>query len=471
MAYLSRKEVENRLNSIARLRLIFNTTEELNEHVGFNSGPSNSLSRIGGDNTFIKNAVYDSLCRYVKEQSGLGFDGFLTDYKTASVYFEKRRLTWLARKNSSSCYELIQYVYRGLPRKRIKDKVLASLIDEIYDPADKKQKVNVLILILLALKLLPLYSKGRGDATDILSDYDRLFTFLNPLMTDNMLFQVNQSFDVWKEQIAECPEMATRYNLYNALKEIMDNYVRCTDNRALYLSNLDFQSSVEFPMGELMWKDSGGSYWRFEALDNGYFATQYVVEPAGNRILWTRYEFFFFSDDDGLYVYIVHPQGSLKLIKGKKLTDKDTDTCIVSTSGLEGHRTVSFTPMSEKSWFKESIMTETELTYDDFLVGFRGYAFVDSNPQATYRIVSMIAAVTREHIYIPDGEGRYFRIPKSISPVLEYTSVNDNGGLFELQLTKERIIGFIDQAVYINVTSPREYEAKGITLTPTITAL
>ena len=91
MSVLSREEVESRLNSIARLRLIFNTTEELNTFVGFNSGPSNSLSRIGGDNTFIKTAVYDSLCRYVKDQSGIGFDVFLTEYKRASEYFEKNQ--------------------------------------------------------------------------------------------------------------------------------------------------------------------------------------------------------------------------------------------------------------------------------------------------------------------------------------------------------------------------------------------
>lgn len=468
MSDLSREEVANRLNSIARLRLIFNNTEELNDFVGFNSGPSNSLSRIGGNNAFIKKAVYDSLCRYVEERSGLDFDKFLGDYRTASEYFEKRRLTWLSRRDCAPCYELIQYVYRNLPKDRIKDRVLASLVDEIYVPDGEKQKINVLILILLALKLLPRYSKGRGDATDILSDYDRLFTFLSPLMSDNRIFQANQALELWKEDIAEDPGIATRYNLYNAMYETIDNYVKCTDNLALYRSNLDIQCNAEFPMGELMWKDHD-SYWRFEALGNGYFATEYVVEPEQGRIGWTRYEFFFFSGEDDLYVYIIDPKGSLKVMRGKKLTDKDVDTCLVSLSKSGGRRVATFKQISDRSWFRGRTMTETDLTFDDFQLGFKGYTFVDSNPQATYRIISTIAAVTREHIFIPDGNGRYYRIPKSIFQVLEYASVNDYGGLYELLFTKEKIIGFVDQGITINVTRQEEYESKGITLTPTIT--
>lgn len=468
MAVLSREEVESRLNSIARLRLIFNTTEELNAFIGFNSGPSNSLSRIGGCNIFIKNAVYDSLCRYVDERSGLDFDEFLTEYRTASEFYEKRKLSWLSRKNNSCCYELLRYFYMDLHEDGIKDKRLASLVNEVYDPDNGRQRINVLILVLLVLKMLPLYSKGRGDATDILSEYDRLFTFLSPLISDNGLFQANQSLEMWKDDIADDPDIATRFNLYNALYEIIDNHVRCTDKRALYLTNLDLQRKTVFPMGDRMWKE-GDSYWRFEALDNGYFATQYVVEPVKGRIGWTRYECIFSPEEEDTYAYILNPKGILNIIRGKKLDGNDVDTCLFSLNGSEVHRTASFKPVSGKNWFKERTMTETDLTYDDFLVGFREYSFVDKNPQATYRIISMVAAVTRAHIFIPDGDGRYFRIPKSISPVMEYTSVNDNAGLFELELTKERIIGFVEQGIYINVTRQNEYESKGIILTPTIT--
>ena len=177
----------------------------------------------------------------------------------------------------------------------------------------------------------------------------------------------------------------------------------------------------------------------------------------------------FFSDDGDIYAHIIDPRGTLKLMRGKKLSDRDIDTCLVALGESAGHRSACFKSVSTRRWFDERTMEETDLTYDDFLVGFKNYVFEDKNPEATYRIISTIAAVSRGHIFIPDGEGRYFRIPKSISPALEYASVNDNGGLYELQSTKERIIGFVDQGIYINVTARAEYEARGIILSPTIT--
>ena len=96
MAEFGKKEVESRLNAIARLRLLFNTATELNGYVGFNARANNSLSRIGGDNTFIKGAVYDKLCHDVKEIMDIDFDKFLTDYQEASEFFE--------RKNLSGCH-------------------------------------------------------------------------------------------------------------------------------------------------------------------------------------------------------------------------------------------------------------------------------------------------------------------------------------------------------------------------------
>ena len=469
MASLSSKEIESRLNSIARLRLIFNTTEELNKYVGFNSGASNSLSRIGGDNAFIKNAVYDSLCRYVKEESGLELNSFIEEYQIASEYFERKRLSWLSRRNNAPCYELLKYVYRDLSKDKMQDKVLASIVDEIYDAENGKIKINVLLLILMALKLLPLYTKGRGDVNDIMADFEQLFVFLSPLMTDNKIFQINQAYEIWKEDIHETPSIATRYNLYNALNEIIDNYVTCTDNRALYLSNLDIQSNIDFPMGDMLWEEDSLTYWKFEALDNGYFATQYKIDSITNRIGWTRYEIIIYSNEGDYYAYIIDPKGSLKLMRGNKIADNDVDICNVKLDILDGHRKASFEPISDKNWFRIDSMIETNLTFEDFCAKYRGYKFVDKNPQATYHIISQITAVSREYIFIPNEDGRFFRIPKSISHVLEYVSVNDNAGLYELQLSKEKIIGFVDQGIYINVSNQVEYEEKGIRLLPTIT--
>lgn len=458
MSSYSVKEIENRLNAIARLRLIFNSTRELNDFTGFNSGPNNSFARIGGDNAFIKNAVYDSLCNHIRSDTDIDFDEFLTEYKTASAFYEKKNLKWLARRRNTPCYELLKYVYAGLPKTSFSDSVLAELVDEIYVPDIGKQKINVLILILLALKLLPLYTKGRGDVEDICSDFEKFFSFLSPMMNDGTMFTSIPAYDLWQER-GSCKN---RFSLYRAFAEIMENYMSCTDRKAFYLSNQDIHNKLEFPLNDKIWIDDKSRLWRFERLCNGYFALVYEKDQRFQIIRWARYEMVFHTLDDEMYMFLVAPQGGVMLMKGKELTDSDNDYFRVTVSCGKGQRVLHFTPVSAKSWFDLRTLTETDMSGEGFVEAHKSYRFIDRYPDSTYKSISQIAAVTVAHVYIPDGEGRYYKVPKSEFPVLQSASVNDIGGLFELPATKERFIGFIEYGIYINVSNSLLCEQYGI---------
>lgn len=462
MAEFGKKEVESRLNAIARLRLLFNTATELNGYVGFNAGANNSLSRIGGDNAFIKGAVYDKLCHDVKEIMDIDFDKFLTDYQEASEFFERKNLKWLSRRHFQPCYDLLKHAYRGMSVDKIEDRVLATLVEEIYDPEKDEQKINVPVLILLALQLLPLYSKGRGDIADPAAAFEKLLSFLEPMMSDNKLFTINQVYQQWKEAVTSGEADLCRLNLYCAFSDIMENYVNSTDNKALYLTNLDIQSRVEFPMNDRIWSDGQGLFWRFEKLDNGYFATQYSVDSILQTIRWSRYEMIFYRDSGGLYVYVISPKGILKVLKGKKLSNSDAGTFAVSTDGNDGKRT--FSPVSSEHCLDIRELADTGFSFEDFQTKFNGFKYIDRFPESTYVIVSQIAAITQDHVYVPDETGRYYKIEKDRYPVLRYASVNDNGGLYEIPATSERFIIFVDQGIYIDVTSPASAENKGVRL-------
>ena len=470
MPNLDIKEAESRLNAIARLRLLFNTNRELNEFIGFKVDGNNSLSRIGGENAFLKNAVYDSLCNYAEDLTGVNFDKFLTDYISASEFFEKKNLKWLARKHYGPCLDLIKHVYGSLPVASVLDKVLAGLLPEIYTEDTDKQHYNVPILILLALGLLPLYTKGRGDITDIKGEFSKLFEFLEPLMKDNIIFTNNQTFERWKENMADDDEASGRLLLYLALTDILDSYVRCTDHKALYLSNLDIQNSVIFPLGDTIWKEDETTYWKFKELDNGYFATRYKISGQYRRIEFIRYEMVFFVEDNKTYAYVIDPRGSFKLMRGKKVLDSEFELFEVDMSKAGERQMMTFFSSSNTNCLDITSLTETEISIDDFKQRYYSYTFVDKYPEASYKIVSQLAAVTMNSIYIPDGKEGFYRVPKSVAPVLRHASVDDNGGLFEIPVTKEKIIGFVDQGIYINVTYPVIFEQQGIRPVDSITA-
>ena len=455
-------EISERLNAIARLRLLFNTAGELNAFTGFNTGSSNPLSRIGGDNAFIKDAVYDRLCRYVSEQEAFDLDSFLSDYRKASEFYARKRLSWLSRKGGKPCCDLLSCVYGNAPLAGIKDEALRSIAGGIYDEAARAQLVNVPILVLVALKLLPLYGNGRGDVKDIAADLRRLLDFLRPFAEGSAMLTDNTAYCLWEKTLREDAPSLCRISLYAAFCGIMENYVRCTDRSALYRSNLDLQAGSVFPMGDNMWFANQSEYWRFASVSNGYFALRYRIDRPAHKVLWARFEMVMYDDGSGLTAYLVRPGAGVKLMRGRCLDATDSD-CFDVTEGMDGpSRCFSFSPLRDNPVLKLRKLTETAMDYERFASQCDGYVFENEYPETEYNALSAIAAITPDDIFIPDGAGAFYKVPKHFAPVLQFASVDDNGGLYEIPSTGERIIGFIDQGVYINVTTEADLVASGV---------
>lgn len=475
MTSLPKNEIEEKLNTVSRLRIFFNTNKELSEFVGFQVSGNNSLSKIGGNNRFIKRAVYERLCNYAKNFADIDFDKFLAEYKQSSDYYTANKLGGiLPKKHCKACVGLIKFIYGNEAEYADEDAAgendfftIAGGIKE----ASEKREVNVLIIIMLALKLLPLYDKGRGDVKDIRKDFKTLLDFLEAPMKDNAIYGYNPTLERCRNYMEEEDFEPNRMLLYSMFKDILDNHRRCTSNEVLYSTNMDLQNKKVFRIEDgSIWKANDNDYWYFSTCSNGYMVTRYLVKRKRQRIECICYEGMMYMEDDLLCLTLIDPRGSLRLPRGKMLRDTDIESFDVETvQGPQGEECLRFTPISEKHWLDLEQLVKTDMTLQDLDRLFGNYESYNKYPETEYTITQALAAITENHLYLSTGDGSFYRIPKSRYPLLSKVSFDDIAGIVELSYYREKILGFIPQGIFINVSTEENCAMNGVEITDSIT--
>ena len=77
------------LRLIERTRLLKNTSEELEQLVGFSIGSGNGLARKGGKSLFIKDAIFRELAHITKQDTDLDLQEVLDAYIGADRICER----------------------------------------------------------------------------------------------------------------------------------------------------------------------------------------------------------------------------------------------------------------------------------------------------------------------------------------------------------------------------------------------
>ena len=81
--------MKEKLNAVFRLRLLYNTGEELWKHIGKSGGGNNSFGRVGGKDAFLRKAVYHELEREWYDETGIILNGLLDAYAQAAKFMER----------------------------------------------------------------------------------------------------------------------------------------------------------------------------------------------------------------------------------------------------------------------------------------------------------------------------------------------------------------------------------------------
>ena len=81
--------IKAKLNAVYRLRLLYNSGEELWKHIGKAGSGNNSFGRVGGKDAFLRKAIYHELEREWEDEMGISLDRLIDAYGLAERLMER----------------------------------------------------------------------------------------------------------------------------------------------------------------------------------------------------------------------------------------------------------------------------------------------------------------------------------------------------------------------------------------------
>ena len=438
------------LRLIERTRLLKNTSEELEQLVGFSIGSGNGLARKGGKSLFIKDAIFRELAHIVRQQTELGLQEVLDAYIGADRICE--RMGNVASP-ALFCQHLVWYFYAD-----------AELTDDIAPIINKVEQEQLPVLVLLVLKLLPRQSAKGGDVKDICQDYRRLFSWLSETVNKNIMMQKLPLLTQIEDEVRRSPDIMCRIHLISTANQILNSYGAVSTRERISISNKELLENQFDPEVDGIWTENELStvFWRFESIANGYHLYCYQTDTTRKSLTFTKYFMKFFHWGDDVLVLVIHPHAIRYLVSGESMPNNMfayLDCRIQVDDKNDQVSTVSFSTQSaDGQWFalKQLRRSEKAGFFMNLLEDER-YEKTDSHANDNYDFIISLAAITNDHIYISKDETTYYKVPKSLNDLLDDVGFNSNAGVMSFKNTSNgepaTYIAFDDFNLYYNIST------------------
>lgn len=438
------------LRLIERTRLLKNTSEELEQQVGFSIGSGNGLARKGGKSLFIKDAIFRELAHIVRQQAELDLQEVLDAYIGADRICE--RMGNVANP-ALFCQHLVWYFYSD-----------AEATDDIAPIIDKVEAEQLPILVLLVLKLLPRLSAKGGDVRDIRQDYRRLFCWLSETVNKDIMMQKLPLLTQLEDEIRHCPDIMCRIHLISVANQILNSFGALSTRERISISNKELLENQFDPEVGGIWTENEFStvFWQFESIANGYHLYRYQADSSRKSLVFTKYFMKFFHLGNDIMVLVIHPHAIRYIVSGKKMPNNLFAylDCQIQ-AGSEGYSDaiITFSPQSaDGQWFalKQLRRSEKEEFFQNLLDDER-YEKTDNHANDDYDFIISLAAITNDHIYISKDETTYYKIPKSLNNLLDDVGFNSNAGVMSFKHTSNgepaTYIAFDDFNLYYDIST------------------
>lgn len=438
------------LRLIERTRLLKNTTEELEQMVGFSIGSGNGLARKGGRSLFIKDAIFRELAHIVRQQTELDLQEVLDAYIGADHICE--RLGSVA-DTELFCQHLVWYFYAD-----------AEVTDDIAAIINKVKTEHLPILVLLVLKLLPRLSAKGGDVKDIGQDYRRLFSWLSKTVNKDIMMQKLPLLTQIEDEVRRCPDIMCRIHLISTTNQILNSYGALSTRERISMSNRELLENQFDPEVDGIWTENELStvFLQFESIANGYHLYRYQVDSSRKSLMFTKYFMKFFHQGNDIMALIIHPHAIHYLVSGKKMPNTlfaYLDCQMKVDDKDKPDNFISFSPQSaDGQWFalRKLKRSEKEEFFKKLLDDER-YEKTDSYAKDDYDFIMSLAAITNDHIYINKDETTYYKVPKSLHVLLEEVGFNSNAGVISFKNISDgepaTYIAFDDFNLYFDVST------------------
>ncbi len=437
------------LRLIERTRLLKNTTEELEQLVGFSIGSGNGLARKGGKSLFIKDAIFRELAHIAKQDTDLDLQEVLDAYIGADHICE--RMGNVANP-ALFCQHLVWYFYSD-----------AEATDDIASIINKVEQEQLPLLVLMVLKLLPRLSAKGGDVRDIHQDYRRLFSWLSETVNKDIMMQKLPLLTQVEDEVRRNPDIMCRIHLISTANQILNSYGAVSTRERISMSNKELLENLFDPEVNGIWTENELStvFWQFEGIANGYHLYRYHADTTRKSLAFTKYFMKFFHLGNDIMALVIHPQAIRYLVSGKPMPNNLFAylDCQMKVDKGKADNFITFSPQSaDGQWFalKQLRRSEKEEFFQNLLDDER-YEKTDSHANDDYDFTISLAAITSDYIYIRKDESTYYRIPKSLNGLLEEVGFNSNAGVMSFKNTADgepaTYIAFDDFNLYYNIST------------------
>ena len=445
--------MKEKLNAVFRLRLLYNTGEELWRHIGKSGSGNNSFGRVGGKDAFLRRAVFHELEREWNDETGIILNGLLDAYAQAAKLMERFKPLHEDEEEGVrvECCEQIVNV--------------CVFDDEITDKQDAKMRELLLrlqeedtyclaVLLLMLLGVLPLsFDTRQGDAKEMKGEYEQVYNFFLRVCHRNILFVQTPRMTLFHKVLKEAEEKLTRIRLVKFTADVLCNLSILASTEQITETGRRSQWDQMSPNLDGYWfgehhSEHRPDYWRVDEVMSGYLFTHYFQKEGENgKLHQQEFTISFYSNEDD-YACVQHPRSIMQWLNNDKLSKDDITYPHFVFWGGEKPTKIAFESfMMDVSWFRPMQLTRAK---DDWVAPTeKGMEVVNDFAAYSYTFYQELEAITPDFISVKDENGKSYRVSVSEHEELRNCTLNDAIGI--ITWAGKRYIAFDHLMLYLPI--------------------
>lgn len=445
--------IKEKLNAVFRLRLLYNSGEELWKHIGKSGSGNNSFGRVGGKDVFLRRAVFHELEREWYDETGIILNGLLDAYAQAAKLMERYKPLHEDEEEGVRIECCEQIINVCVFDDEITDKQDAKM-RELFLRLQEEDTYCLAVLLLMLLGVLPSsFETRQGDAKQMKGKCEQVYNFFLRVCHRNILFVQTPRMTLFHKALKDSEEKLTRIRLVKFTADVLCNLSILASAEQIAENGRRVQWDQLYPNLDGYWLSEQHSeqcpdYWRVEELATSYqFCHYFQKEGEVGKLHQQEFTVSFYSNGED-YACVQHPRSVLQWLNNEKLSKDDiTYPHFVFWGGDKPTKIAFESFMMDVSWFRPVQLVRAK---EDWVSPVeKDFEVIDDYEEYSYSFYLGLEAITPTHILVKDEGGESHHVPLSKYEGLRSCTLNDPIGIITFR--DKRYIAFDNLMLYIPI--------------------
>ena len=445
--------IKAKLNAVYRLRLLYNSGEELWKHIGKSGSGNNSFGRVGGKDAFLRRAVFHELEREWYDETGIILNGLLDAYAQAAKFMERYNPLHEDEEEGVRIEYCEQIINVCVFDDEITDKHGAKM-RELLLRLQEEDTYCLAVLLLMLLGVLPSsFDTRQGDAKQMKGKYEQVYNFFLRVCHRNILFVQTPRMTRFHKALKESEEKLTRIRLVKFTADVLCNLSILVSAEQIAENGRRVQWDQLYPNLDGYWLSEQHSeqcpnYWRVEELATSYlFCHYFQKEGEVGKLHQQEFTVSFYSNGED-YACVQHPRSVLQWLNNDKLSKDDITYPHFVFFGGDSPTKIAFESfMMDVSWFRPMQLTRAKDDWNPPIE--KGMKVTNDFEAYSYTFYLGLEAITPDFISVKDENGKSYRVPVSEHEELRNCTLNDAIGI--ITWADKRYIAFDHLMLYLPI--------------------